>query len=142
MAINWTDFNAKITPNFTLGENLQQDSRRLPTHPTVRSNILRVMTELQKIRDEWGKPIIITSGYRPAAINRAVGGARLSRHIVGDAVDIKPESGSDIYAFQAWLDLHWYGALGWGAKKGFVHLDCRNGNGWRTGGVKGVRFPY
>ncbi|WP_353743953.1 D-Ala-D-Ala carboxypeptidase family metallohydrolase [Microcystis sp. LSC13-02] len=29
--------------------------------------------ELDKIREEWGSPILITSWYRPQAVNRAVG---------------------------------------------------------------------
>jgi hypothetical protein len=48
----------------------------------------------------------------------------------------------DIYAFQNWVGERWYGALGWGAKKGFVHLDNRNGKGWMSGGEKGVRWDY
>ena len=48
----------------------------------------------------------------------------------------------DLIQFQSWLDQFWFGALGYGAKKGFVHLDQRNGKGWRTGGQKCVRWNY
>jgi GH24 family phage-related lysozyme (muramidase)/uncharacterized protein YcbK (DUF882 family) len=140
-AIRWDDMNYRITKNFTLGENLRGDRRRIPNDKEVRKNIFKIMNELQKIRDEYGAPIIITSGYRPYPINLQVGGVPNSRHVDGDAVDIAPEKG-DIWKFQQWLDENWHGALGYGAPKGFVHLDCRNGEGWRTGGEKGVRWNY
>lgn len=140
--INWSDMSAHLTPHFMLGENLQNDTRRIPHDTGLQNNILIIMRELQKIRDDYGKPIIITSGYRPERINRTFkGAAKDSQHIKGIAVDICPAQG-DMFAFQKWVDQHWYGALGWGAKKGFVHIDCRNGKGWKTGGEKGVRWNY
>ena len=139
--IDWNDMSSPITAHFTVGENLRDDRRRIPTSDTVKSNILKVMTELEKIRIDYGKPIKITSGYRPKAINQAIGGASQSRHIQGDAVDIAPVSG-DVFDFQRYLDKNWYGALGYGAQKGFVHIDCRNGKGWKTGGSKGPRWNY
>jgi hypothetical protein len=45
--------------------------------------------KLQKIRDEMGIPITITSGYRCEVWNKSVGGAVNSRHRKGDAADIK-----------------------------------------------------
>lgn len=44
--------------------------------------------KLQEKRDQWGKPIKITSGYRCEKYNKAVGGASKSRHKEGDATDI------------------------------------------------------
>ncbi|WOB70582.1 D-Ala-D-Ala carboxypeptidase family metallohydrolase [Microcystis aeruginosa] len=139
--VNWSDMSTHLTPHFTLGENLRNDPRRIPHDTTLQNNILTIMRELEKIRTDYGKPIIITSGYRPEQINRAVGGVSNSQHIRGTAVDICPAHG-DVFEFQKWVDQHWYGALGWGAKKGFVHIDCRNGKGWKTGGEKGVRWNY
>ena len=43
---------------------------------------------LEKIREHFGKPIIITSAYRCPTHNRNVGGATGSRHSKGDAADI------------------------------------------------------
>lgn len=138
---DWSDMSSLITQHFTVGENLQNDRRRIPIHDIVKTNILKVMNELEKIRIDYGNPIRITSGYRPPAINKAVGGASQSRHIQGDAVDIAPVSG-DLSSFQEYIDRNWYGALGYGARKGFVHIDCRNGKGWKTGGSKGTRWNY
>ena len=42
---------------------------------------------LQKIRNHFGKPVHITSGYRTAAHNAAVGGSKSSQHLLGRAAD-------------------------------------------------------
>ncbi len=42
---------------------------------------------LQPLRDEVG-PIVVTSGYRCLALNRAIGGAERSQHMTGQAADI------------------------------------------------------
>ena len=44
---------------------------------------------LQPIRDHFKLPVIINSGYRSAAVNRAVGGSATSQHSVGEAADIE-----------------------------------------------------
>lgn len=124
--INWNDPKAKISKYFTVEEVTRRDPRRIPTDPSVINNILRLAKELDKIREEWGQPISTTSWYRPADVNRQVGGARNSQHINGSAADILPLT-SDIFTFQKWLDSRWKFALGYGAKKGFVHVDLRPG---------------
>ena len=42
----------------------------------------------QPIRDHFGVPIRISSGYRSAALNKAIGGASSSQHCSGEAIDI------------------------------------------------------
>lgn len=55
----------------------------------VRDSIL-ALTEnvLQPLRDAWGKPLKVNSGYRCKALNAAVGGAPTSQHVKGEAADI------------------------------------------------------
>ncbi|MDR0692348.1 MAG: peptidase M15, partial [Prevotellaceae bacterium] len=43
---------------------------------------------LDPVREQWGKPIRVNSGYRSMAINMAVGGAATSQHLKGEAADI------------------------------------------------------
>lgn len=44
---------------------------------------------LDPLREAWGAPIIVTSGYRCSRLNAVVGGARTSQHILGQAADIR-----------------------------------------------------
>jgi hypothetical protein len=58
------------------------------------ANSLKALVEkvLDPLREAYGKPIIVTSGYRCPALNKAVGGAASSQHVKGEAVDIRTVS--------------------------------------------------
>ena len=43
---------------------------------------------LDPIREAWGKPLHVNSGYRCSALNKAVGGKPTSQHLKGEAADI------------------------------------------------------
>lgn len=43
---------------------------------------------LDPLREMYGKPITVNSGYRCPQLNAAVGGAKTSQHMRGDAADI------------------------------------------------------
>ena len=43
---------------------------------------------LDPLREAWGGPVVVNSGYRSPALNAAVGGAPRSRHMYGEAADI------------------------------------------------------
>ena len=58
---------------------------------------------LQCIREHFGKPITITSGYRTAAHNAAVGGAKSSQHLLGRAADFYVE-GVDVATVAAYAE--------------------------------------
>ena len=46
------------------------------------------LTVLQPLRDAWGEPLHINSGYRCPKLNAAVGGVPTSQHTKGEAADI------------------------------------------------------
>lgn len=48
---------------------------------------------LDPLREAWGSPIIITSGFRSESLNRALNGSKTSVHRYGLAADIKPSVG-------------------------------------------------
>lgn len=55
-----------------------------------RENLRLLVDEvLDPLREAWGKPVIVTSGYRCAMLNRIVGGAANSQHTTGMAADIR-----------------------------------------------------
>lgn len=47
-----------------------------------------VLNVLQPLRDNWGKPLHINSGYRCPELNREVGGKLTSQHLKGEAADV------------------------------------------------------
>lgn len=86
-----------IISNFTLAEFLRSDMaarnhiNNTPSWDVVRNLEHLVLNVLQPLRDGWGKPIIVTSGYRCPLLNKAVGGVVNSQHMTGQAADIVPQ---------------------------------------------------
>lgn len=86
---------------------------------------------LQCIREHFGKPVTITSGYRTAAHNKAVKGATYSQHCYGKAADIRVQGvGVEAVAAYAETLLPNRGGVGRypvkaGRAKGWVHVDTR-----------------
>lgn len=85
----------KLSENFSLEEMIASDTARIrkidntPT-PAVKVKLERLCKEiLQPIRDKYGHAITVTSGYRSPKLNAAVGGAKNSQHMTGEAADIK-----------------------------------------------------
>lgn len=79
-----------MTKNFTLKE-LTATSTGLSNVPTEREKEkLKLLAEkvLQPLRELYGKPIIINSGFRGDAVNKAVGGVPTSQHRKGEAADL------------------------------------------------------
>lgn len=55
----------------------------------AQENLTRLVDNvLDPLREAWGGPITVTSGYRSAALNKAVGGSATSDHLKGCAADI------------------------------------------------------
>ena len=89
---------------------------------------------LQCIREHFGKPVHITSGYRTAAHNAAVGGSKSSQHLLGRAADFHVE-GVPVAAVAAYAEtlLPARGGIGRYPKDakhpkrstGWVHIDTR-----------------
>lgn len=80
----------KLSKNFTLSE-LIRTSAPYENYPQVHERIaLKKLVDnvLQPLRDLYGKPITISSGYRSPVVNRYVKGAAGSQHLRGEAADI------------------------------------------------------
>lgn len=61
--------------------------------PEVVDNLERLITYcLDPIREAWGKPIYVNSGYRCEELNNKVKGAKNSQHLLGKAADITTKS--------------------------------------------------
>ena len=101
--------NARLSEHFTLAEmcktSVKTADGNIPSHVHI-ENLKRLCSWLEMLRDEWNEryagskmadgrwkmgddPIIINSGYRSPAVNKAVGGAQNSNHLTGCAADIR-----------------------------------------------------
>ena len=56
--------------------------------PEICAKLNTLISALDKIREQYGKPIIVTSGYRCPELNKAVGGVNSSQHVKGEAADL------------------------------------------------------
>lgn len=83
-----------------------------------------LVTVLQKIRDHFGKPVIITSAYRNDTYNKKVGGADYSQHKYGAAADIFI-IGVSPATIAAYVETIMPNTGGIGIYSSFVHVDVR-----------------
>lgn len=80
---------------FTIEELIKSSTARrkgipnLPNGEQKENLIALVDNVLDPLRKLWGKPIIVTSGFRCVKLNRAVGGVAKSQHTKGQAADIR-----------------------------------------------------
>lgn len=109
---------------FDTKEFESKDGKPSPFDDTVVKRELIIM--LNAIRSRYGKPIVVTSGYRSPEHNAAVGGVKNSYHTLGLAADIRPlnENRSDLPELQAICDeMNSRGGVGF--YDTFVHVDVR-----------------
>lgn len=83
-----------ISKNFTLEELCASATakakgiKNVPDKEEAINLCALVHNVLQPLRNWWGRPIKIGSGFRSIALNNAVGGVRNSQHIRGEAADL------------------------------------------------------
>jgi len=91
----------------------------------------------EAVRDAVGLPLVVLSGYRTSAHNRAIGGARASQHVEGRALDLLPPRGWTVTQLAA-VVAGVPAVRGIGVYPTFVHLDVRPSERravWRGGRV-------
>lgn len=81
---------------------------------------------LQKIRDHFGEPMEICSGYRTPAYNKKIGGAEKSQHLLGMAADIAIAGVSPLEIAQ-YAEFLQPASGGIGVYQTFTHVDVRAG---------------
>lgn len=91
---------------------------------------------LDELREKWGSPIRITSGYRSESLNRVLNGSKTSAHTIGYAADIQPVNGKmkDFMKFveEFLQDKEWDQCIWEKMKCGscqWVHLSYKNRQG-------------
>ena len=85
----------KLSNNFSLKEMTKSQTATRKGIDNVPGDLeeanLQQLCEqvLQKVRDHFGKPVTVTSGYRSPELNKAIGGSTTSDHCKGMAADIE-----------------------------------------------------
>ena len=93
--------NYSSMKHFTLHELTRSTTATLQgidnTPPAEAVHRLELLVEhvLDPLREAWGKPIHVSSGYRCPVLNKAVGGAPASQHMRGEAADISVGNPAD-----------------------------------------------
>jgi hypothetical protein len=77
---------------FDLNEfTVSQSAARAGISNNPPEEVINRIKEVCKVLDDYrrrsGKPIIITSGYRSPKVNKLIGGAKNSQHVLGEAAD-------------------------------------------------------
>lgn len=99
------------------------------------------MNKLQALRDFLGVPLLITSAYRSPAHNKAVGGAKRSKHLEAIAFDVRMDN-HEPNAFEAAARKIGFTGFGFYPKSGFMHIDTGPSRSWGTRWPKTeVRLP-
>jgi hypothetical protein len=115
--------------SFTWGE-ATKDGTRIPETVTIVNNIIALARQLQRARNEIGRPFLVNSWYRPPAVNDAVGGVPNSQHLFGRAADVQVPGLSGRRVANAIL-LWWPGGIGiYSNLPDVVHLDTGPKRTW------------
>lgn len=96
--------------------------------------VSEALDKLQALRDRLGKPLIVRSAYRSPEHNKAVGGAKASKHMEGTAFDISMAN-HDPEAFEAAAREVGFLGFGYYPRSGFMHIDLGPARSW------GEKFP-
>ncbi len=124
----------KLTEHFTLEEMARSQTAQkmglLNAPKPEHIACLKVLCQqvLEPLRLAVGKPVIINSGYRCWQLNRRLGGARNSQHLLGQAADIRVTSVAEGREWFAWIMDHTtFDQLIWEHRKSsyWIHVSCR-----------------
>ena len=99
----------KLSKNFTLSEltksqtAVRKNIKNEPSTAHVENLIHLAETVLQPIRDHFGKPVVISSGYRSPELCEAIGSSSKSQHARGEAADFEI-MGVDNMQLATWIN--------------------------------------
>lgn len=124
----------QLSPHFTLEELTHSQSavrlgmRNVPTATQIAA--LRLLCEhvLEPVREHFARPVIVSSGFRAPAVNRAIGGSGTSQHCLGEAADFTVPGISNLEVLR-WMErrllydqlIYEFGESGW------IHCSYRAG---------------
>lgn len=92
-----------ITTNFTLEELYKSSTasklgiNNVPNKDATNNLMILAVKILQPLREAYGKPITVTSGYRSLELNKAVKGSSTSQHLKGEAADLITDNNKKLF---------------------------------------------
>lgn len=116
----------QLTKNFHRKEFDCKDGTKVPIE--FKNNLIRLAVNLQKLRDDLGSALVISSGYRTIKYNKRVGGATLSQHLTASAGDLSQSKETPLELYKRIEKLIKQGKMhngGLGLYNTFVHYDIR-----------------
>ena len=127
---------------FTIKElSASQQARSMGIDNTPTSEVIANLTELVEhvldpLREKYGHPIMVSSGYRCPLLNKAVGGSVDSQHTAGEAADIyvgRPKELAELFSLIYYTlpydQLIW--ERGTDEAPAWIHISYREGNNRR-----------
>lgn len=129
--------HTKVTPAewpckyFTPAEIACRGTGMVMLTPASRDALMR----LDRLREAMGHPLLVNSAYRSPEHNRAVGGAKASKHMLGIAFDINMTN-VDPHRFESEAKKAGFNGIGLyppqkpSGARNFIHIDTR-ANAWR-----------
>ena len=91
----------RLSEHLSLAEVIKSETAKrrgvsnMPTEAHLANFKLLAEKVFEPIRNHFGNPIHISSGYRSKALNEAIGGASSSQHCTGEAIDIDMDGSAD-----------------------------------------------
>jgi hypothetical protein len=121
---HWRDVPAAVWrwPNFTPEEIACRGTGVIAVDEAA-------MDALQALRNALGVPIILRSAYRTPTHNRAVGGAKSSKHLTGEAFDVAMTN-LDPRRFEEAARAAGFKGFGFYPRSGFMHIDMGPARQW------------
>ena len=116
----------QLTRNFKLSEFDCKSGCEMPD--SVLMEVKKLANQLQIIRDFIQQPIYINSGYRCKEHNAKIGGVKNSKHILGQAADMRVDNVSPEDLYEAIENLIKFNHIfegGLGVYQTFVHYDIK-----------------
>lgn len=117
----------KITEHFDLSEFACKDGTEVPLK--YLQNVTKLAEQLEVLRAEINKPIVILSGFRTFGYNEKVGGVLKSMHLTASAADIMVRDMSSkevFYTIENLIAMKKMHNGGLGVYPIFCHYDIRN----------------
>ena len=95
---------SKLSKHFTLEEMTRTSVPLANVPPAEVVDCLRTLCVrvLEPIRQHYGRPVVVHSGYRSPEVNKEVGGSASSQHMKGEAVDFHVR-GHSVYDVAVWI---------------------------------------